>query len=52
MERSGTIKVVKDLCTFSFETGASEPLDIMFISAVSGGSIVDALLVVALLRKK
>ena len=38
MERSGTIEVVKDLGTFSVESNAFDPLDIVFISAVCVGA--------------
>jgi putative intracellular protease/amidase len=47
-----TIEVVKELGTFNVETGTFQPLDIVFVSAIAGGSIIAALLIVALLRRK
>lgn len=47
-----TIEVVKELGAFEVESEHLEPLDVVLISSVTGGSILIVLLVVALFRKK
>jgi putative intracellular protease/amidase len=47
-----TIEVARELGTFEVETETVEPLDIVVISTVGVGSVIIALLVIALFRKR